>query len=658
MSNFFNSVMRVRFLNRGLPYIALFCILALTGWVYSDGLKGWFVFDDFPNIVQNPAIAHAHFTFSSLARAAFSSRAGPLKRPLASLSFALQTAAFGLSPFALKLGNLIVHLLNGALIFLLVRKMLGAPSVQGTCQGKCAIWLPVVVAGAWLLAPINLTAVLYVVQRMESMSTLFMLLGLLSYVEGRLRLLRDRPNALLFTVGGLLGSLALAVLTKETGVMLMAYALVLEWVLFEFKTASGRTDHRIVSTFIVLALIPGIAGVAMTLPAAINGQAYAGRPFDLSERLLTEGRVLADYLHWIVAPSLGGLTLYHDDFRISSGWLSPPSTLAAWLFLGALLGFALWIKKHRPLIALGILFFFAGHALVSTYLPLELADEYRNYLPGVGIFLAAFAVLLGEPFFRNRSVLRVGIIAAVIAFYGFVTYLRAHIWSDPVRLAYFESVHHPASPRAAYELGSTLAMIAPSPKSVQFSDALRSFERAAQLPGAGLLPPAEEIILSSKNRLPVQPSWWSRMAWDVRAHPLSPQDVNALYALIECSLKKICTYDTRSLGALLGLAVDGNPDRADLVTLDANYEVNFAHDYTNGLALMQRALALNPQNADYWRNLISLQVAMGQLSQARVGIERLRELNHLGSETRAIRAFTASLEKCARMRMPGARHAS
>ncbi|MDA8383988.1 MAG: tetratricopeptide repeat protein, partial [Betaproteobacteria bacterium] len=207
MNSFYkDSYARLRLWGWSAPYIALLWVLAVTAWVYSDGLKGGFVFDDLPNIVQNPAIAHAHFTLSSLAQAALSSHAGPLRRPLASLSFALQVASVGLSPFALKLGNLLIHLVNGTLIFLLLRKILAAPRLDGTCQDKCSKWLPVVVASAWLLAPINLTAVLYVVQRMESMSTLFMLLGLLLYVEGRLRLLRDQPNALLFTLMGLLGS--------------------------------------------------------------------------------------------------------------------------------------------------------------------------------------------------------------------------------------------------------------------------------------------------------------------------------------------------------------------------------------------------------------------------------------------------------------------
>ena len=640
------------------PYFALISLLALTGWVYWDGLKGGFTFDDFPNIVQNLAIADAKFTFSSLLRAAFSSHAGPLRRPLASLSFALQIASTGLSPFALKLGNLLIHLLNATLVFFVVQKMVAAPGVRATCRETCSTWLPVVVAGAWALAPINLTGVLYIVQRMESLSTLFMLLGLLFYLEGRHRLLRDEANALLLCVGGLLVSCLLAVLAKETGVMLMAYAFVVEWTLFGFRTASGEFDRRIIKAFTILCLLPGIVGLAITLPAALSGQAYANRTFDLAQRLLTQGRAMVDYLRWIVAPSLGQLSLYHDDFPVSRGWLSPASTLAAWIFLASLLGLALWLRKRRPLIALGVLFFFAGHALISTYLPLEMVYEYRNYLPSMGIFLSLFALLLGERQLENLPLVRMGLVLAALVFYGFSTYLRAHEWADPLRLAYFESSHHPDSLRAAYDLGSTLALIAPSTRSPLFLDARNTFERAERMPGAGLLPSSALIVLMSKNGLPVQPSWWSQLRRDARTTPISSQDVGALYALIQCSRKGVCKYDTRELGRVLMLAVAYNPDRADLVTLDANYQVNLAHDYGAGLASMQRAVAIRPRDTAYWWNLVSLQIALGQFTEARVGIERLRELNRLGFETRAIQALTAELTKQASTGAAGVRHAS
>lgn len=83
--------------------------------------------------------------------------------------------------------NLGIHLFNGLLIFLLSYQILRVAHSRfpsNTHSGMNAIF-PAAVAAAWLLAPINLTGVLYVVQRMESLSTLFMLLGLLAYLHGR-----------------------------------------------------------------------------------------------------------------------------------------------------------------------------------------------------------------------------------------------------------------------------------------------------------------------------------------------------------------------------------------------------------------------------------------------------------------------------------------
>ncbi|HTN61847.1 MAG TPA: hypothetical protein VL147_09860, partial [Devosia sp.] len=112
---------------------------------------------------------------------------------MASLSFAANYLATGLDPYWMKLTNLVIHLLNGLLVFLLARALLvaasksiaaeAAPTEVASRTGVTAA----LIAGAWMLLPINLTAVVYVVQRMESMANLFVLLGLIGYMAGRRR---------------------------------------------------------------------------------------------------------------------------------------------------------------------------------------------------------------------------------------------------------------------------------------------------------------------------------------------------------------------------------------------------------------------------------------------------------------------------------------
>ena len=86
------------------------------------------------------------------------------------------------------------------------------------------------VTAAWVLTPIQLTAVLYVIQREEALASCFMLLGLLAYWHGRMRLIEGKRWAMVWIWGSLALGTVLAMLAKETGVMLPAYAFVMEWV--------------------------------------------------------------------------------------------------------------------------------------------------------------------------------------------------------------------------------------------------------------------------------------------------------------------------------------------------------------------------------------------------------------------------------------------
>ena len=176
---------------------------AITIAVYWPGLQGGFLFDDYPNIVDNKGVQPPDASLSSLVGAALSSPASDFKRPLASLSFAANYLTTGIDPYWMKLTNLIIHLLNGWLVFLLARTLLRAAAIKNiaTVVAPTSGWAPgtypqrasvvaALIAAGWMLLPINLTAVLYVVQRMESMANLFVLLGLLGYVTGRRRMLR------------------------------------------------------------------------------------------------------------------------------------------------------------------------------------------------------------------------------------------------------------------------------------------------------------------------------------------------------------------------------------------------------------------------------------------------------------------------------------
>ena len=111
-------------LPRKLQAAALLATLALVVLAYLPGLRGPFVFDDYPNILNNPAVAVTEFTPQALRAAALSNNSGPLGRPLAALSFGIDHyRAGGFYPLAFKLSNLAIHLLNVLLVYALAGRL-------------------------------------------------------------------------------------------------------------------------------------------------------------------------------------------------------------------------------------------------------------------------------------------------------------------------------------------------------------------------------------------------------------------------------------------------------------------------------------------------------------------------------------------------------
>lgn len=629
-------------------------LVGLVFLVYWPGLSGGFVLDDFANIVDNsglvPGELNRHFW-----SAIWSSGSGPTHRPIAMLTFALQALSSGMTPWPMKFVNVLIHAINSVLLFILTRELLRYLVRQSANWLVEPAFLAFLIALVWALSPMQLTAVLYVVQRMESLSVTFMLLGLLAYWHGRMKLIEGQGSAWVWIWGGLVLGTMLALLTKETGVILPLYALLIEWIVLQGRGPFGF-ERRLIFLYLLLLVLPGVAFVIMTLPSGLDGRAYAARTFDLSERLWTEGRILVDYLHWLVAPALRSLSLYHDDIKLSTGWLSPWTTAASWALIAALIAAAVFLRKRLPLFAVGILWFFGGHVLVSSYLPLELAYEHRNYLPSWGTYLAVLGLFftwrpkdeVRRQVYRTLGLASVGLLITTFAIF---TFLRALVWGNPYKLDYFEATQHPLSPRANYALGLTMVSSAPSPQSVQYQIGKGTIEMVSRMPNASIQADQALIYMAVRQHKPVDPALWTAIGDKLARRPVGAEDASALYSLVNCGIQKTCTYsskDTAELGRTLVLAVRRNPHNAAVLTLYANYAANLAADYPLAYRLMQKAVALAPGQFNYWHNLVPMLIARGDLDAASASIERLRELNSLGVYDESIRTLVQKLNSAKR----------
>ena len=432
---------------------AFVLLIALAGfivWLYWPGLNGPFLFDDFPNLEPLGAY-NAVDDFESFKLFVLNGFAGPTGRPLSLLSFLINDNTWPSDPWVFKYTNLMLHILNGLLLFWLtyrlLRAYLPAPRIRE------AAWLALLTAGLWLIHPLQVSTVLYVVQRMTELSALFVLLGLLGYVAARSQLEHAPWRTLLLMTGSIgLGTLA-ATFSKENGALLPVFALVIEMTVF-----AGRKAPRWLNLWRTVVLgLPTLAILGyLARPLWRNtGEVISNRGFTLGERLLTEARIVTEYLQHLFLPTPISRGLYADAYPLSAGWLNPPETLLAIGLLGGLFALAFWLRQRMPLLSLAILFFFAGHLLESTTISLELYFEHRNYLPSIFVFLPVAAGLLW--LYRRMPRIMPGLTIVLLAILLSITALRAANWGKPNQLYLLWAQESPTSARA--QVGAAQALI-------------------------------------------------------------------------------------------------------------------------------------------------------------------------------------------------------
>ena len=158
--------------------------LLLVAWLaYSPGLSGGFLFDDFVNLNAIGATGPVD-DWPTFWRYVTSGSADPTGRPLAMLSFLLEARDWPADPHPFLRDNLILHLLNGLLLFALLAR-LGRVLGESAQRASAAA---LVGAGLWLLHPLFVSTTLYAVQRQAMLPATFCLLGLLAWVHGRAHL--------------------------------------------------------------------------------------------------------------------------------------------------------------------------------------------------------------------------------------------------------------------------------------------------------------------------------------------------------------------------------------------------------------------------------------------------------------------------------------
>ena len=413
--------------------------------IYSNVLiQGQFLFDDYDYIINNPTIQQVDN---------FLNFTDP--RYIGYLSFFLNFKVGGMHPFGFHLVNVIIHSLNGFLIFVLVTLIIQIAD-RDIASDSPAPWkslLPLLTALLFVCHPLATQSVSYVTQRFTSLSAFFYLLAVVLYLFARKRF-EQLPEGNLAYLPYLLSLAAtvLAMKTKEISFTIPVTLLFFELILFGNSFFQVRRLVFLCPYLLTLVIIPlSIYGpVWGLLPPGSPGVTEITRLdkiYDMEQRsryeyFITQFRVVVTYLRLLFFP-YPQKVMY--EIEASRTFWSFPVILSL-LSIAALhlFAFTSWLaascgtgKKalERRLIAIGILWFFITISIESSVIPIkDLIFEHRTYLPSFGILMVGSIYLLRLAAWLRPTVefpVKATILTViVITLMGVTTYLRNWVWTD------------------------------------------------------------------------------------------------------------------------------------------------------------------------------------------------------------------------------------
>jgi len=464
----------------------LFCLLILGA--YANSFHAGWHFDDKPNILNNYHLHIQDLHPTTLVSTLFTNPTNPYEhakkmyRPIPCLTFALNWYLGQDDPFGFHVVNISLHILTGFLLFLFIQALYTTPAIYNKASSEEKYLVPILASVLWAINPIHTQAVTYIVQRMAVMAGLFYLLGMYSFLKARL-LENTRSRVAGYGICFICFLLALG--SKENAIMLPMSLILIEFGFFQ-DLRQTKIRLALIGIIILLCLILGIVGTIFMLKgdASVIFRGYNYRPFSLTERLLTEMRVLFHYITQIFYPVPARLSIDHDVL-ISTSLINPWTTLPAGVSLITLVITGIITLKRHPLIGFSILFFLINHVIESSIVPLELIFEHRNYLPSLFLFVP---VILGLKRILDRyghasNITHYGIyifVAILVVGYGTGTFIRNRAWATEKSLWEDAAIKAPNSARPLTNLAWDMAY-GENAHPKNYDNALKLYSRALYL---------------------------------------------------------------------------------------------------------------------------------------------------------------------------------
>jgi tetratricopeptide (TPR) repeat protein len=440
--------------DRGARSFARLVIVLAGVTAYANSVDVPFAYDDEASIVQNPSIRTLWPLSTPLSPPGHG--IAVQNRPLANFSFALNYAfagSDGLKVEGYHYVNIAIHIANGLLIFSLICRTLAlhAASTDDLANTLFAG----AVALLWVVHPINSEAVTYVVQRTESLASLFYLLTLYGLVRSAASPRPGRWQAV--TVF----ACACGMATKEIVVSAPIMALLYDRL---FLSGSWRACFAArKGLYVGLAatcLIPLLLQISGDRRGTTAGWGLGVTAFDY---LKLQAVRVVEYLRLCFWPR--PLTIDYGTTPLGPAPF-PPLQFAV---LTALLSASAIAIYRRPKLGYLGVFFFVVLAPTSSFLPIisEVAAERRMYLPSAVVVILVVAGCREAIRYACSRFPRCGgrdwlitVAAAgtlgVAATLTLLTIERNRQYRTPLDLWTDAALNVPANPRASYNLANEL----------------------------------------------------------------------------------------------------------------------------------------------------------------------------------------------------------
>lgn len=367
-----------------IPAYGTIAAVALISYCNSFSVP--FLLDDFGSISNNYAIQKL-FDFAALWK--FYANRIVLYFTL-SINYAIHDN--GVEGYHIT--NLMIHILNGILFYMILKRMLTLSYFKGKLISQYSTSVSVISAVLFVCHPIQVNAVTYIVQRTASLAATFYMLAILFFINYRMsgKLYRYLLT-FLFTV--------LAMFTKENTITIPFMLLLIELMFFlkDGKTSWIKRILIFLPLFATVSLIPAtnllLKGYSQSDP---NVSFKASTSMDRFQYFYTQLNVIILYIRLMFLPVNQNFD-YSNDYPVSTSIWENYSYVS--LIMLILIGlFSIYTIKRNRIVSFGVLWFFIGLAVESSFISIkDVYFEHRLYFPAAGFIM----FLIGMIFYEKKQ---------------------------------------------------------------------------------------------------------------------------------------------------------------------------------------------------------------------------------------------------------------